>query len=165
MACSSKNYNVIFRSLNSHCFRSFFFIVCQTVRERERERERERDRSATNIHDLITRTVTMSRDAQDTHGFGICVKGGKDAGHGVYISRIEEGSLAERSGLRPGDTILEVNGTPFTTVSHEEALKVFIRINLFNVHTTFRESTLWHQFPFDRICISAFHHVYRSIHL
>lgn len=66
----------------------------------------------------------MSRDQQDTHGFGICVKGGKDAGIGVYISRIEEGSLAERAGLRPGDTILEVNGTPFTSVSHDEALKV-----------------------------------------
>lgn len=66
----------------------------------------------------------MSRDQQDSHGFGICVKGGKDAGHGVYISRIEEGSLAERAGLRPGDTILEVNGTPFTSVSHDEALKV-----------------------------------------
>lgn len=68
----------------------------------------------------------MSRDQQDSHGFGICVKGGKDAGLGVYISRIEEGSLAERSGLRPGDTILEVNGTPFTSVSHDEALKVCI---------------------------------------
>lgn len=68
----------------------------------------------------------MTRDQQDSHGFGICVKGGKDAGLGVYISRIEEGSLAERSGLRPGDTILEVNGTPFTSVSHEEALKVGI---------------------------------------
>lgn len=66
----------------------------------------------------------MSRDQQDTHGFGICIKGGKDAGHGVYISRIEEGSLAERAGLRPGDKILEVNGTPFTTVNHDEALKV-----------------------------------------
>lgn len=43
---------------------------------------------------------------------------------GVYISRIEEGSLAERAGLRPGDSILEVNGTPFTGISHEEALKV-----------------------------------------
>lgn len=89
-----------------------------------RERERDRDRSATNIHELSTRTVTMSRDQQDQHGFGICVKGGKDSGHGVYVSRIEEGSLAERAGLRPGDTILEVNGTPFTSVSHEEALKV-----------------------------------------
>lgn len=91
---------------------------------RDRDRDRERDRSITNIHELSTRTVSMSRDQQDTHGFGICVKGGKDAGLGVYISRIEEGSLAERSGLRPGDTILEVNGTPFTSVSHEEALKV-----------------------------------------
>jgi S1-C subfamily serine protease len=37
---------------------------------------------------------------------------------------VEEGSVAERVGLRPGDTILEVNGTPFSTISHEEALKV-----------------------------------------
>lgn len=66
----------------------------------------------------------MSRDQQDSHGFGICVKGGKETGHGVYISRIEDGSLAERAGLRPGDTILEVNGTPFTSVSHDDALKV-----------------------------------------
>lgn len=42
----------------------------------------------------------------------------------MYISRVEEGSVAERVGLRPGDTILEVNGTPFSTISHEEALKV-----------------------------------------
>lgn len=46
------------------------------------------------------------------------------AGVGVYISRVEEGSVAERAGLRPGDSILEVNGTPFTGISHEEALKV-----------------------------------------
>jgi len=32
--------------------------------------------------------------------------------------------VAERAGLRPGDTILEVNGTPFRAVTHEEALKV-----------------------------------------
>ncbi|XP_063903170.1 whirlin isoform X1 [Zophobas morio] len=77
------------------------------------------------IHELSTRTVTMVRDPQDgTHGFGICVKGGKDSGVGVYISRVEEGSVAERAGLRPGDSILEVNGTPFTGISHEEALKV-----------------------------------------
>ncbi|XP_055314256.1 whirlin [Sitodiplosis mosellana] len=93
-----------------------------------RERERDRDRSVTNIHELSTRTVTMSRDQQDSHGFGICVKGGKDAGHGVYVSRIEEGSLAERAGLRPGDSILEVNGTPFTSVSHDEALKRCVQI-------------------------------------
>lgn len=43
-------------------------------------RERERDRSIPNISELTTRTVTMSRDQQDGHGFGICVKAGKDNG-------------------------------------------------------------------------------------
>ncbi|XP_028166710.1 uncharacterized protein LOC114357338 [Ostrinia furnacalis] len=71
-----------------------------------------------------TRTVTMSRDPTDSHGFGICVKGGKEAGVGVYISRVEEGSVAERAGLRPGDSILQVNGTPFSGISHEDALKM-----------------------------------------
>uniref|UniRef100_A0ABD2X5M7 PDZ domain-containing protein n=1 Tax=Trichogramma kaykai TaxID=54128 RepID=A0ABD2X5M7_9HYME len=96
------------------------------------------------LQELTVRTITMTRDPPDSHhGFGICVKGGKDAGidppqpgmHfpdkrrskarvGVYISRVEEGSVAERAGLRPGDTILEVNGTPFRAVTHEEALKM-----------------------------------------
>ncbi|XP_055598383.1 whirlin isoform X9 [Uranotaenia lowii] len=93
-------------------------------------RDRERDRSIPNIHQLTTRTVNMSRDQQTdaSHGFGICVKGGKDSVTGVYISRIEEGSLAERAGLRPGDSILEVNGTPFTSINHEEALKRCVQI-------------------------------------
>jgi len=41
-----------------------------------------RDRSVPNIHELSTRTVAMSRDQQPdgSHGFGICVKGGKDSG-------------------------------------------------------------------------------------
>lgn len=45
---------------------------------------------------------------------------------GVYISRVEEGSIAESVGLKPGDSILEVNGRPFSSISHEEALKVSI---------------------------------------
>ncbi|XP_024935559.1 whirlin isoform X8 [Cephus cinctus] len=81
------------------------------------------------LQELTVRTITMTRDPPESHhGFGICVKGGKDAeaqsGVGVYISRVEEGSVAERAGLRPGDTILEVNGTPFRAVTHEEALKM-----------------------------------------
>lgn len=45
-------------------------------------RDRERDRSIPNIHELTTRTVTMSRDQQadGAHGYGICVKGGKETG-------------------------------------------------------------------------------------
>jgi len=61
-------------------------------------------------------------------------------GLGVYISRIEENSVAERAGLRPGDTILEVNGTPFTSINHEEALKVSIQQNIYariNIYISF----------------------------
>lgn len=47
-----------------------------------------------------------------------------NASSGVYISRVEDGSVAQRAGLRPGDVILEVNGTPFSGLSHEDALKV-----------------------------------------
>ncbi|CRK92781.1 CLUMA_CG006236, isoform A [Clunio marinus] len=75
---------------------------------------------------MIKRTVVMCRDQQPdgSHGFGICVKGGKETGIGIYISRVEENSVAERSGLRPGDTILEVNGTPFSGMTHDEALAI-----------------------------------------
>lgn len=52
---------------------------------------------------------------------------------GIYISRIEEGSVAEKSGLKPGDSILEVNGIPFTNISHEEALKVR---EMYYIHST-----------------------------
>lgn len=62
------------------------------------------------------------------------------SGVGVYISRVEEGSVAERAGLRPGDTILEVNGTPFRAVTHEEALKVSL---WFLLHRHPFQSTLW----------------------
>jgi whirlin len=79
---------------------------------------------------MITRTVTMTRDLQPdgSHGFGICVKGGIETGVGVFISRVEEGSIAERVGLCPGYTIVEVNGTSFSGMTHEKALAVNFNI-------------------------------------
>lgn len=61
--------------------------------------------------------IVKRHDLQQSHVY-------MSSGIGVYISRIEEGSVAERSGLRPGDTILEVNGTPFSGMTHDEALTV-----------------------------------------
>lgn len=113
--------------------------------------------SIPNINQLTTRTIHMKRESppgppptsssqtkqstnsknsvnstssnvSDPPGFGICVKGNKTLGRGVYISRIEDGSPAYRSGLRAGDAILEINGQPFTSVHHEEAFKKCIHI-------------------------------------
>ncbi|XP_050426937.1 uncharacterized protein LOC126837151 [Adelges cooleyi] len=90
----------------------------------------------THIDNLSVRTISMSRPNPTTggspsnQGFGICVKGGVDESNvGVYISRVEEGSIAESVGLKPGDSILEVNGRPFTNISHDEALKILKSYN------------------------------------
>lgn len=57
---------------------------------------RERDRSVPNIHELSTRTVTMSRDQllEGGQGFGICVKGGRDAGEFLLLSFSPFGFIA-----------------------------------------------------------------------
>lgn len=57
------------------------------------------------------------------NGFGICIKGNKTTGRGVFISKIEMGSPAYQNGLRVNDSILEINGQPFTSMNHEEAVK------------------------------------------
>lgn len=50
----------------------------------ERERPYSSGGAAPPPMEPITRTVTMSRDPNDSHGFGICVKGGKEAGQKCF---------------------------------------------------------------------------------
>lgn len=66
--------------------------------------------------------------AKDDNGFGMCVKGNKTTGRGVYIAKVEIGSPAYLAGLRAGDAILEINGTPFTSLQHEDAFKKCMQI-------------------------------------
>lgn len=65
----------------------------------------------------------QNKDDPNSNGFGICIKGNKTTGRGVYISKIEMGSPAYQNGLRVNDSILEINGQPFTSMNHEEAVK------------------------------------------
>lgn len=67
--------------------------------------------------------ATAGAAPKEDNGFGLCVRGNKTTGRGVYISKVEIGSPAYLSGLRAGDAILEINGTPFTSLHHEEAAK------------------------------------------
>ena len=69
------------------------------------------------------RQVTLIRTVgQSTLGFSIC--GGRENGMGVFVSSVDPGSLAERSGLRVGDRLLDVNGMNFEHVAHSTAVKV-----------------------------------------
>ncbi len=47
-----------------------------------------------------------------------------EAGTGVFISDLQEGSVADRAGLLVGDMILAVNGGDFVGASYETAAKV-----------------------------------------
>lgn len=70
-------------------------------------------------------STTASNEAVNNSGFGICVRGNKTLGKGVYIHRIEDYSPAAKAGLRVNDAILEINGQPFTSIAHEEAYRYF----------------------------------------
>lgn len=64
----------------------------------------------------------------NSNGFGICIKGNKTTGRGVYIAKVEVGSPAYQNGLKAGDAILEINGQPFTAINHEDAVKKCLQI-------------------------------------
>merc|ERR1719192_830676 len=59
-------------------------------------------------------------------GLGIMIIEGKhqEAGTGVFISDLKEGSEADKAGLLVGDMILAVNSEDFVGASYETAAKV-----------------------------------------
>ena len=68
------------------------------------------------------RTVTLHRPAGTSLGFSI--RGGREHELGIYISHVDSLSLAEKSGLFPGDQILIVNGISFENITHNSAVLV-----------------------------------------
>ena len=52
-------------------------------------------------HDLVVRTVNMVRPPESSHGFGICVKGGKDSGECGVLARCFCTASIERDVLLP----------------------------------------------------------------
>ncbi|XP_037528743.1 multiple PDZ domain protein isoform X1 [Rhipicephalus sanguineus] len=64
------------------------------------------------------RTVTVKKG---THGLGIMILEGRhaEAGQGIFVSDIQEGSPAHQAGLGVGDMILEVNGTDVTGADYD----------------------------------------------
>jgi len=66
--------------------------------------------------------ITVKRPSNA--GFGFCIRGGAEHGVGLYVSSVDENSVAEREGLSPGDHIFQVNGTKFDGLTHAQAVKV-----------------------------------------
>ncbi|XP_059160033.1 uncharacterized protein LOC131943776 [Physella acuta] len=60
----------------------------------------------------------------DTDFIGLNIRGGTEYGIGIYVSRVDKGGLAARSGLAPGDQIVRVNDTDFLNITHTDAVDV-----------------------------------------
>ena len=69
-----------------------------------------------------TRVVNLQRPSGTPLGFSI--RGGVEHNLGIYLSHVDSFSLAEKSGLKVGDQIVNVNGIDFNRVSHSSAVLV-----------------------------------------
>ncbi|XP_054860810.1 PDZ domain-containing protein 7-like [Amphiprion ocellaris] len=60
----------------------------------------------------------------DDYCLGFNIRGGKEFGLGIYVSRLDPGGLAEQNGIKMGDQILAANGVSFEDISHSSAVEV-----------------------------------------
>lgn len=68
------------------------------------------------------RKLEVKKDADGQWGFSI--RGGSEHGIGIFVSWIEPGSNAEKSGLQVGDQILKANDTSLERINHYDAVMV-----------------------------------------
>ncbi|NXY22690.1 ZO3 protein, partial [Atrichornis clamosus] len=68
---------------------------------------------------------------------GLRLAGGNDVG--IFVSSVQEGSLADSQGVREGDQILQVNDTSFQNLTREEAVEYLMAL------PPGEEVTLWTQ--------------------
>ncbi|KAE9554687.1 hypothetical protein FO519_002097 [Halicephalobus sp. NKZ332] len=69
------------------------------------------------------RTVILTRSNRDQE-LAFNILGGKEMNHGLFISYVEPGTVADKHGLRRGDEILEVNGQSCRHVTLAKALDI-----------------------------------------
>ncbi|XP_029312197.1 PDZ domain-containing protein 7-like [Cottoperca gobio] len=71
----------------------------------------------------LQRIVHLSTTSDD-YCLGFNIRGGKEFGLGIYVSKLDPGGLAEQNGIKMGDQILAANGVNFEDISHSNAVEV-----------------------------------------
>ncbi|XP_077987158.1 whirlin-like [Glandiceps talaboti] len=61
---------------------------------------------------------------EDGQSLGLMIRGGAEFGLGIYITGVDAFSVAEYAGLKVGDQILDINGTSFLSIEHQEAANI-----------------------------------------
>lgn len=70
------------------------------------------------------KVVVLARDEVNGERFGFSIRGGSEHNVGIFVSSLDEGSVAEEAGLCLGDQIIEGNGMDFNNVPHKQAVEV-----------------------------------------
>ncbi|XP_062415878.1 PDZ domain-containing protein 7-like [Pungitius pungitius] len=71
----------------------------------------------------LQRIVHLSTTSDD-YCLGFNIRGGKEFGLGIYVSKLDPGGVAEHNGIKMGDQILAANGVSFEDISHSSAVEV-----------------------------------------
>ncbi|XP_068597718.1 PDZ domain-containing protein 7-like [Brachionichthys hirsutus] len=74
--------------------------------------------------DGALRRIVHLFTASDDYCLGFNIRGGKEFGLGIYVSKLDPGGLAEQHGIKMGDQILAANGVTFDDITHSSAVEV-----------------------------------------
>ena len=77
-----------------------------------------------------THHVTLKRDSKSS-GFGFSIRGGAEHGLGIFVSSVDEGSVADRKNLLVGDQIVKLNEYDFHNINSATAIKVIILYSVY----------------------------------
>ncbi|XP_030604200.1 PDZ domain-containing protein 7a [Archocentrus centrarchus] len=74
--------------------------------------------------DSALRRIVHLFTTSDDYCLGFNIRGGKEFGLGIYVSKLDPGGLAEQHGIKMGDQILAANGVSFSDITHSNAVEV-----------------------------------------
>ncbi|XP_053305918.1 PDZ domain-containing protein 7 [Spea bombifrons] len=79
--------------------------------------------SDSSSEDGMRRIVHLYTSSDDSC-WGFNIRGGKEFGLGIFVSKLDPGGIAEESGIKVGDQVLAANGVNFEDISHSKAVEV-----------------------------------------
>ncbi|XP_061141207.1 PDZ domain-containing protein 7-like [Syngnathus typhle] len=74
--------------------------------------------------DSALRRIVHLFTTSDDYCLGFNIRGGREFGLGIYVSKLDPGGLAEEHGIKMGDQILAANGVSFDDITHSNAVEV-----------------------------------------
>ncbi|CAL8298768.1 unnamed protein product [Merluccius merluccius] len=80
--------------------------------------------SDTSSDSSALRRIVHLYTTSDDYCLGFNIRGGKEFGLGIYVSKLDPGGLAELHGIKMGDQILAANGVSFEDITHSNAVEV-----------------------------------------